>query len=124
MAASLFADPEQEIDELMQGKMNDLQTHIDIGVGHKPNGVYLHHSGHMPAEAPVSAKWTIKWAQNHFNSGEAGQQEDNEQEAAHNARAAEDASLQGHLTSCSATWGSSAHSCRDWHSKGTQFSLQ
>ena len=29
MAASLFTDPEQEIDELMQGKLNDLQTHID-----------------------------------------------------------------------------------------------
>ena len=29
VAASLFANPEQEIDELMQGKMNDLQTHID-----------------------------------------------------------------------------------------------
>ena len=29
VAASLFANPEQEIDELMQGKMNDLQIHID-----------------------------------------------------------------------------------------------
>ena len=29
VAASLFTDPDQEIDELMKGKFNDLQAHID-----------------------------------------------------------------------------------------------
>ena len=29
VAASLFTDPEHEIDELMQGKLNGLQAHLD-----------------------------------------------------------------------------------------------
>ena len=30
VAASLFTDPHQEVDELMKGKLNDLQAHIDM----------------------------------------------------------------------------------------------
>ena len=86
-----FTDPDQEIGELMKGKLNDLRAHIDsVWATSLMQSTYITVDTCLavPAEASISAQWTIKWTQDHFYSGEAGQQKDNEQEAAIHARAA------------------------------------